>query len=74
MLDLARKCCDLAGAPRTLIQEVDPPAMQTVVKRLDTSRLRALGWEPTVELDEGMREVLAWVRNFDIEGRRLAVA
>jgi nucleoside-diphosphate-sugar epimerase len=74
MLSLAQKACDLAGAPRTLIEEVDAPAMQTVVKRLDTSRLRALGWEPTVELDEGMREVLAWVRNFDAEGRRLAAA
>lgn len=64
MLALARKACALADADPALIEVVEPPAAQTVVKRLATSRLRGLGWRPTVELDEGMREVYEWVRQF----------
>ena len=36
--------------------------MQTVVKRLATQRIRSLGWEPKVELEEGMRRTLEWIR------------
>ena len=64
MLDLAVRACLMANAPGTLIQVIDPPARQTVVKRLATQRLRDLGWEPTVELNEGMMRVLEWVRRF----------
>jgi nucleoside-diphosphate-sugar epimerase len=68
MLALAQLACDLTGGSRTLIREVDPPGRQTVVKRLSTQRLRELGWRPTVELDQGILEVLDWVRRFDAEG------
>jgi len=64
MLEVARRACAIAGAPETLIQEVDPPACKTMVKRLSTRKLRALGWRPTVELDEGMRCVYEWVKRF----------
>lgn len=69
MLELAERCCDLTGASHDLITLVDPPARQTVVKRLATSKLRSLGWRPVVELDEGLPRVLDWVRQFDREGR-----
>jgi nucleoside-diphosphate-sugar epimerase len=68
MLDVARLACDLTGAPYSLIHEVDPPARQTVVKRLSTAKLRALDWEPTVELREGMELTLAWVRELEAVG------
>jgi nucleoside-diphosphate-sugar epimerase len=68
MLALAEACCDLAGAPYSIIQQVDPPAAQTVVKRLSTQRLRNLGWEPTIELGEGLSELYEWVRRFDAHG------
>jgi nucleoside-diphosphate-sugar epimerase len=64
MLDLAVRACLLTGAPGSLIRHVDAPGRQTVVKRLDTGRLRGLGWAPTVELEDGMRDVLAWVRRY----------
>lgn len=64
MLELARWACDIAGAPYSLIDVIDAPARQTVVKRLDTSRLRGLGWEPRVDLDKGMHEVFEWVKQF----------
>jgi nucleoside-diphosphate-sugar epimerase len=68
MLDVARLSCDIAGAPYDLITEVDPPERQTVVKRLSTAKLRALGWAPEVELEEGMRLTYEVVRHFDEEG------
>lgn len=63
MLDLARKACDLAGAPYDLIREVDPPGRQTVVKRLSAEKLWDLGWRPEIGLDEGMRRTLGWVKS-----------
>lgn len=71
---LAEAACDLTGAPRTLIRDVDPPKAQTVVKRLSTRKLMALGWTPTVEIDEGMERVLQWVKQFDRNGNELREA
>jgi nucleoside-diphosphate-sugar epimerase len=68
MLEIAQLACKLAGAPEDLIQEVDAPPGQTVVKRLSTDRLRALGWTPTVELEEGMARVYDWVSQYDRDG------
>jgi nucleoside-diphosphate-sugar epimerase len=68
MLTVARIACELTGCPITYIEEVPPPRMQTVVKRLSTERIRVLGWEPEVELTEGMRRTLAWVETLDEEG------
>lgn len=67
MLEIAEKACDLVGAPRALIKLVDPPGRQTVVKRLSTDRLRRLGWEPVVDIDDGMRRVLEYVRSLPRE-------
>lgn len=68
MFDLAVMACRIAGASPALIDMVAPPARQTVVKRLATGRLRALGWEPSVELDEGLHLVYGWVQQFDKDG------
>jgi nucleoside-diphosphate-sugar epimerase len=62
MLDVARIACDLAAAPYSLIEEVDAPARQTVVKRLSTEKIRGLGWEPFVGLEEGMARTLMAMR------------
>lgn len=67
--EVAQIACDLAGAPRSLINMVQPPAMQTVVKKLRTQRLRDLGWQPTVELEEGMERLWDWIRRFDADGK-----
>lgn len=68
MLWLATRACRMTEAPLSLIDEVSPPPRQTVVKRLSTEKLRALGWEPTVGLEYGMREVYRWVANFGPNG------
>jgi nucleoside-diphosphate-sugar epimerase len=68
MLEVAHIACDLTDADDALIEEIDPPAMQTVVKRLSTERLRSLGWEPEVSLEEGMGRTLEWVESLTSEG------
>lgn len=69
---LARMACEMTRAPDSLIDLIDAPVAQTVVKRLATDKIRGLGWQPTVELPEGMRRVLEWVRKFDAAGERVA--
>ncbi len=62
MIDIAKMACDYAGASYDLIQEVDPPLKKTMVKRLSTDKLRYLGWEPKVNLEEGMQKVYNWAK------------
>jgi nucleoside-diphosphate-sugar epimerase len=68
MLEVAALACDLTDAPDSLIEEVPPPKMQTVVKRLSTQRICSLGWKPEVDLEEGMRRTLSWVETLDETG------
>lgn len=58
---VAEKACDLVGASHDLIADVPAPARQTIVKRLATEKVRALGWVPVVSLDDGMRAVYDWI-------------
>jgi GDP-L-fucose synthase len=37
---------------------------------LDTSRVRALGWEPTIGLADGIRSTVAWYREAVAAGVR----
>jgi nucleoside-diphosphate-sugar epimerase len=70
MLEIARMACDLAGASYDLIDEIDPPQAQTVVKKLSTEKIRKLGWEPKIDLEIGMKQVADWISNFDAKGNR----
>jgi nucleoside-diphosphate-sugar epimerase len=47
----------------------DPPDRQTAVKRISCAKLRALGWEPTVNLDQGLPLMVEWVRQWIAEQR-----
>jgi nucleoside-diphosphate-sugar epimerase len=55
--EAARLACELAGASADLVEERDPPPGR-VVPRVDIDRLRALGWQPEVSLEEGLRLTL----------------
>ena len=68
MLDVARIACDLTGASHDLIEQVEAPGRQTVVKRLATERIRKLGWQPTLNLEAGMAATLDWVRSLNPDG------
>ena len=69
MHKVAKMACDLAGAPTSLISVIDPPSNQTVVKRLDTSRLFGIGWYPKVSVEDGMRRTFEVVKTYDDQGR-----
>lgn len=57
----AERACDMVGAPHALIEDVDAPPRQTVVKRLATQKIRDLGWSPAVSREQGMERTLEWV-------------
>ena len=57
LTDAARLVCELAGAPLELVEEVDPPPGR-VAPRIAVARLRGLGWQPEVGLEEGLRLTL----------------
>lgn len=65
---VAHVACELTGADKKLIRLIDAPSNQTVVKRLSTKRVRALGWSPEVDLVEGMQRTLEWVKGLDKTG------
>jgi len=67
MTEVAKMACDLVGAPYSLIEEVEAPKRQTVIKRLSTEKLMALGWKPHVELEEGMERTWKWMRSLQEE-------
>ena len=70
MYDVAIQACKLAGKdPTALIQLVDAPSNQTLVKRLNPERLMALGWKPEVDLDEGMRRCYEAMLHYSSAGR-----
>ena len=66
--DLARRCVALAGSDSHVIEK-EPDGQVTPRKHLSSARLRALGWQSSVSLADGMRETLAYVSMFDRECR-----
>lgn len=68
MVEIAQRACDLAGKDYSLIEMVDAPSNQTVVKKLSTQKLMDLGWSPKVELDEGEKVLFEWIKKFDKNG------
>jgi nucleoside-diphosphate-sugar epimerase len=57
LTEAARMACELTGASTDLVEERDPPPRR-VVPRTNIDRLRALGWQPEVELEDGLRRTL----------------
>jgi nucleoside-diphosphate-sugar epimerase len=62
LLEIAQISCRLAGAPESLIEEVDPPdGVEPVGVELDLERLHSLGWRPEVALEDGMEQTFDWL-------------
>jgi nucleoside-diphosphate-sugar epimerase len=60
MIDAASLACAITGAPEELIDEIEPPPGR-VSPQISVDRLRALGWQPEVGLEDGLRLTLeAW--------------
>lgn len=59
MFDLARLVCALTDTPEDLIKEIEPPYGPTVAESYTDARLAALGWNPTVTLEDGVQLLVA---------------
>jgi dTDP-glucose 4,6-dehydratase len=58
--ELAGLVCDILGKPRSLIQYVADRPGHDYRYAVDTARLRALGWEPRVDLRAGLEATARW--------------
>jgi dTDP-glucose 4,6-dehydratase len=61
-VDLTHRILDLTGRDASLIQRVRDRPGHDRRYALDTSKLRALGWEPAVPFEDGLRETVEWYR------------
>jgi len=59
-IEVARRICDLAGAPHSLIRPVADRPGHDRRYALDSSRLRTLGWAPRVPFAEGLARTVRW--------------
>jgi len=59
--DLASLIADLTGYTNEIIWDQSKPD-GTPRKVMDESRIRSLGWEPTISLREGIASTLKWYR------------
>ena len=63
-IDLTRRLLGLLDRPESLIRPVADRPGHDRRYALDTTKLRALGWEPQVAFDDGLRATVDWyVRN-----------
>jgi dTDP-glucose 4,6-dehydratase len=60
--DLTTRILELTGADESLIRHVEDRPGHDRRYSLDTSKLRALGWEPKHALADGLPETVAWYR------------
>jgi GDP-L-fucose synthase len=64
MLELARIVLTAAGRPDTPIQlQPDAPRVPNA-KRIDVSKMKALGFAPLLSLEQGVSQTVDWFRNF----------
>jgi dTDP-glucose 4,6-dehydratase len=60
--DLTHRILSILGKPSTLITPVADRLGHDRRYRLDTSKLRSLGWAPQVPFDDGLQDTVAWYR------------
>jgi dTDP-glucose 4,6-dehydratase len=61
-VDLTRRILELTGRPTTLIKPVQDRPGHDRRYALDTAKLRAMGWAPTVLFETGLADTVAWYR------------
>ena len=64
-VDLTKRILELLDRPESLIKPVADRPGHDRRYALDTSKLRSIGWSPSVAFDAGLREVVAWYRQND---------
>ena len=61
-IDLSRALCDLLGKPHSLITPVADRPGHDRRYSVDTTRTRALGWEPRWSFEDALRATVDWYR------------
>ncbi len=61
-LEVTRRILELTGADPSLVRHVDDRPGHDRRYSLDSSKLRALGWQPARPFEEGLRETVEWYR------------
>jgi dTDP-glucose 4,6-dehydratase len=61
-IDLTQRILHHLGRPASLIERVTDRIGHDRRYCLDTAKLRALGWSPSVSFDEGLRDTVEWYR------------
>ena len=61
-VDLTHTLLRLADRPESLIENVKDRQGHDLRYSLDTSKLRALNWAPSVPFEEGLKETVRWYR------------
>jgi GDP-L-fucose synthase len=64
---LAQKVANAAGFTGQIEWDASKPD-GTPRKVLDVSRMKALGWKPTITLDEGIASTIAWYKEANTRG------
>jgi dTDP-glucose 4,6-dehydratase len=57
---IAAKIVEILGKPNSLIQFVEDRPGHDVRYSVDDTKLRSLGWEPQVSIDEGLERTVRW--------------
>ena len=65
--DLAQKVADAAGFNGEIEWDSTKPD-GTPRKVLDVSRIKALGWKPTITLEDGIASTIAWYKEANARG------
>ena len=65
--NLAEKVAEAAGFAGEIEWDSSKPD-GTPRKVLDVSRIKALGWKPTITLDEGIASTIAWYKEANARG------
>jgi dTDP-glucose 4,6-dehydratase len=60
--ETAEKVIRIANSSSKMIEVETPTVFSTVIKRASIQKLRSLGYEPQVSLDEGIKKVVEWQR------------
>jgi len=62
-IDVTYAILDLLGKPRTLINYVEDRLGHDRRYSVDTTKARALGWQPRKSFEEGLKETVDWYAN-----------
>lgn len=70
-LEVTRAILSLLGKPETLVQRAADRKGHDFRYALEWGKMRALGWEPQVDFDAGLRRTVEWYRQHEDWWRKL---